>query len=259
MPGLPATGDLYAALLAAGAADPWQPDTAIPWEQPVRPPRWLPRRLFVRAVSQLHHGEMATAAVCRQLAAELEPIEPLAAACLRLQTDDETRHADVYRRYLERLGGIAPMDTPLATAIGGAAAAELSPVARTIAFHVVLEGEAVQLLQALARHIPCPLLTAIVQRTSRDEARHVAFGKRYVGAAIANLDDAERRALAEWIERLWAASCAELFAAYAGPFGALAGRSAANRRWSRHAKVLRRLGVPVRVMSEDTKRPKLGE
>lgn len=238
--------DRYAALLAAKADDRWEIDSAIPWHLPARPPRWLPRRVFVRALSQLYHGEVATAAACTRLAEEIAASQPLASACLRAQADDESRHAEVFARYLDRLGGPAPIDPPLAAALDLAAAPEMPPAAQTIAYNVVLEGEAVQILHAFARYVPCPLLGVIVHRTGRDEARHVAFGKRFVLSAMPAMVAEERNELARRIERIWSTCAPELAAAYAGPFGSWVGSGAAERRWQRHAKALTRLGVPVR-------------
>ncbi len=235
----------YLAILAARTHDLWSVDQGIDWELPTRPPRWLPARLFTRALSQLYHGEVATAALCRRLGGELAANEPEASLCLIAQADDEARHADVFARYLARLGDMAPFDPPLEQALSAASALRSTPVAAILAYNLILEGEALQLLQAFAHHIPCPLLAAVVRRTGRDEARHVAFGDAYVKAAVEVISAAEREALIRQIRDLWQECVPALLSTYAGPFGDWIGRGAADRRFARHAPRLARLGLPV--------------
>ena len=188
-----------AALTARAIADQWTL-AAIDWTVAPRPPRFVPRRLYVAAASQLLHGEALALALCEQL---LELVDdPVARDFVALQRQDEARHVAAYRRYFAALGALAP---PLASfaAIEQAAAASRDPLAIMLALHVVLEHEALALHRDAYAPLGCPLLVALMARVDRDEARHVAFGRHYLPRHMAALAPARRRALADWLLGLW--------------------------------------------------------
>ena len=74
--------------------------------------------------------------------------DPQAARFLAIQAEDELRHARMFERYLEPLGGIAPVDPGL----GGAFARTLGwggPwQAIAVAVNVILEAETIRLLRS---------------------------------------------------------------------------------------------------------------
>ena len=113
-------------LAASGAAGQWSEEQAIDWRRDARLPLWITEDEARTALSQLFHGEVATGGLCRRLLEAVE--EPAARRCLALQVADEARHAEVYRRYLERLGGIAPVDDTLARALEAASDAPAGPL-----------------------------------------------------------------------------------------------------------------------------------
>lgn len=212
---------------------------------PVRP-RWATARAYVEAVSQLYHGERATARACRRLASALP--EPAAIRFVAAQARDEARHARLYARYLARLGDIAPMDEALAGAIDGAYDGALgrhhSVAAMMVALHVVLEGEAVHLQGAVRRALPCPLLRGIAATVGRDEARHVAFGRLYLTRALAGLGPGERRAIYLDVHALWRDVARP--SAGDGPGGAIlrrAWRGYMAARWRVHCRTFERIGL----------------
>ena len=188
-------------LAANGRAGQWALEQAIDWRQEPRRPLWMTRMQVRKAISQLYHGEVATSRLCRRLIDELD--HPAARRCLEWQLADELRHAEVYRRYLERLGGIVPMDANLARTFESALAGPYGTLGAMVAFHVVVEGEVLRVQDALARLLPCPLLRQINRLIARDEARHVAFGRIYLERAVAALPQAERERLLSWVRRLW--------------------------------------------------------
>ena len=164
-------------------------------------PWWLPARHYVTVVSQLYHAERATLEMCARLAGELPEAD--AKQFLHTQMADETRHITAYAAYLARLGDIAPVDEAIATALEGARAWRGSPLGTITAFHIVLEGEAVRLQNALAELFPCSLLRQINSRITRDEARHVAFGKIYLRDRLSILARDDRLAIYRWVKELW--------------------------------------------------------
>ena len=233
-----------AGLAANARAGQWSAEQAIDWHQSARRPFWMTETQVRAAVSQLYHGEQATSRLCRRLIGELA--DPAALGCLELQLADEQRHAEVYRRYLDRLGGIAPMDENLARTLDAALEGPAGTLGAMIAFHVVVEGEVLRVQDALARLLPCPLLKQINRLVVRDEARHIAFGRIYLAQAVAALPTAAREQLGAWVHGLWR-QCAE-----ATLLGRVNGsmimrrffRNWLNGGWERHAAALRQLGVP---------------
>ena len=188
-------------LLAKALNDQWSLEHHVDWDRAVDLPRWLPRKTYISILSQLYYGELATTHACRRLLAEID--DPLARVFLHIQEADEVRHAEAYRLYLERLGDIAPIDEALETAFRGGLGWTGSHHGLTVAFGVVLEGEALRLQKTCHDCFPCPLLRRITQLVSRDEARHVAFAKIYLDGRLAMLPRDQRIEIYEWVKALW--------------------------------------------------------
>jgi hypothetical protein len=176
---------------------------------------------------------------------------------LQSQIADETRHAGIYRDYLERLGGLAPMDEALATALERAMAWPGSYHGLIVAFHILLEGEALRLQQDLVKWFPCPLLAQINRKISRDEARHVAFGKILLQNEVGDLDADERRAIYLRVKAIWGECSRAAIQRFAKP-GALA-RSVAHyrlgRRWARAVRTFEEIGLVTRRAAREAVRP----
>lgn len=191
----------------AERARPAQPDWSIPLNLPV----WTPKRLAVFAADQLHHGESATATVCEKL---LPRIECAAARrCLEAQIADERRHAAFYARYLEALGASAGDTRPaLAAAYAAIAAWDGPPEAPILATHAVIEVENLKLQRRTSIWLPCPLFRSIADAVARDEARHVAFGNRYLRERLPALSAADRARIEKWLLDLWSEAIEDVFA-----------------------------------------------
>ena len=232
----------FARLSARATAGAWRLEDAIDWSLPVAPARHWPRGLHVRLVSQLRHGEEATAAICRHLIDALEGDE--ARRCLAVQESDERRHAAAYGAYVRRLGQDAPANPLLDALFQRAAAWKGHPLAMVLAFHIVIEGEALKLQKALAASSPCPLFRAINARIANDEARHVAFGVRYARAALPDIDAEDRAVIAAWLKSLWF-EAARITTCHFGALSWLAGigHVSHDRMWRRRAERLARLGL----------------
>lgn len=234
------------ARLAANArAGQWSAVEDIDWRRRPRLPLWITRDQARAAISQLHYGEVATSRVCLALLRGV-PAGP-ARRCLEYQIEDELRHAEVFKRYLERLGGLAPMDRTLGWALDAASqgpAGSAGPLGTMVAYHVVVEGEVLRVQDSLARLLPCPLLRQISRLVARDEARHVAFGRIYLSDALADLPADARRRLYDWVYGLWRQTTGSALAERAhgsAVQGAL--RSWLGGGWRHHQAALRQIGL----------------
>ena len=105
-------------------------------------------------VSQLYHAERMTRKVCEQILGQLDSLD--ARRFLTTQIADEERHSLVYLEYLRRLGDVTRMNEGLAAVREGARCWRGSPYGLMVAFHVVLEGEAVGIQRSLADVLPWP-------------------------------------------------------------------------------------------------------
>jgi len=189
------------ALAQNAHAGQWSLDDDIDWDQDIRVPRWLPRRLAVSLVSQFLYGEHATLEVCERLRKTLGG--DVSKACLGFQIADERRHAQAYTRYLERLGDVARPDPAMAAAVAAMDEWDGPVEGYLAAYHILLEGEALRSIEGIADVLPCGLFRAIGRRVAVDEARHVAFGRLLLIERLPRLALDERRQIYRWVRHLW--------------------------------------------------------
>lgn len=245
-----------ARLLVNARAGQWSAAEEIDWGCGPRLPRWWPRKAFTAAVSQLYYGELATAAFCRRLMTWLD--DPIAVECLRFQVADENRHAALYGDYLAGLGGPQPIQSALALAVRSLQNWQGPLEGLVLAYHLVLEGEALFLQDAFARRVPCPLFRQINQRVLRDEARHVAFGKILLRHRLPGLDRDARRAIYGWLRDLWW-TVARAAVAESRLLGAMGGlRAGLGARWAEQEAGLLAAGLIDRADLAKLERPLLG-
>lgn len=189
------------ALIAKAEAAAWPADDAPFWSSPAVRPRLIPWAKYRAMVSQVYHGECTTRAVCERLIDEIP--DPLAARFLAIQAEEERRHARMFERYLEPLGGVAPVDPGL----GGAFARTLSWDGPwqgiAVAVNVILEAETIRLLLRSPHMFSCPKLKTIIDVVTRDEARHLAFGRLFIRRHLETLSAEERRRIYLWVLSLW--------------------------------------------------------
>ena len=233
----------FAALAARGRRAQWSADRDVDWQLPVRPPRWLSRRAYVSAISQLYHGEVATVRACRRLADEIA--DPAARDCLEVQIADEMRHANAYAGYLDRLGGVAPVDPAVAEAHDEGMAWQGAPAGLVVLYHVVLEGEALMLHGDFRRWFRCPLFGAINRRIEVDEARHVAFGRLFLRSSLAEMPADQRMDIYRWVCRLWRSGAESAAERYWGwmPAPHRLKQNNLRRRWNEHVETLISVGL----------------
>jgi hypothetical protein len=118
-------------------------------------------------------------------------------------TDLRTRHAEAYARYLDHLGGARTVDANFGQALNQALEWSGPPQAWMLGFHVLLEGEALRTLADFQEFWPCPVFRRMNALISRDEARHVAFGKLFLRDTLPRMAAAERRAIYHQLDVFW--------------------------------------------------------
>ncbi len=217
----------------------WDPLRDIDWSGgPVRP-RFMPSPLYRALISQLYHGERATLAMCERLGREIS--DPSARSFLATQAADETRHAQAYALYLDRIGGIGRPDRVMQRTFEAVLGWEGPWQGLVVAGHVLLESEAVRLLQRSPYMFSCPLLRRINRRVVRDEARHLAFGRVYLRQRLGELSPSERQRIQRWVRGLWH----DAVYARRGPLTLLSrvNRGALERVWRHHEDELRGIGL----------------
>jgi len=237
-------------LVGNGRDQQWSTDT-IDWRQPIAVPAWLSRQAYIAIISQLYHGELATVEACRRLQAGALGGDPQIRACLEIQIGDETRHADVYRAYLSRLGDITPLQPELAALLERGHRWSDSDLGAILAYHVLLEGEALQIQHGFVTWLPCPLFRALNARIVVDEARHVGFGRVILPTRLAEMSAEERRSLLVWVKDLWQECAVAVMERYRIP-SIMTARVC--RRWleSRWRRQLRNLAAVGLIDSENT-------
>lgn len=171
------------------------------WSQKHGVPFWLPSRLAAWAVSQFLHGERATAEMCEMVAPRLN--NDAASAFLETQRADELRHAAIYERYLDKIGGPRPASDNLKAAYQAGRDWDGPVEGILLAYHVILEGESLFLQQDVARWLPSKLFNQMSAVIARDEARHVAFGKIILRDALPKLDYEQHALIHSWLKGLW--------------------------------------------------------
>jgi len=230
-------------LSANGIAHQWDADTDIDWTADIKRPNWLLGKFHGALITQFKYGELATIKVCQALIEQIPDLH--IQALLHQQIADETRHAVVYDRYLARVGDIAPYDPAMAESIKRILQWKGSYLGIITAVHVILEGEALRTLQDLADDIPCPLFSQINMRISRDEARHVAFGKVYLQDHLPALDLDERAEIFRFVREVWRDCTSNILADFKIP-GFVSGplrKRWVDAGWRRHCRSMVDIGL----------------
>lgn len=176
-------------------------DGAVDWSAEIRLPDGVNTATYADLVSQLYYAEEATIAAIGRLLLDVPDFQAKRYLCT--QAADEARHAQAYRRYLERVGDIAPINEGLQALLQEGLAAGASFRHRIIALNVVMETEALKQQKKRIESLPCPLFGEINRAIIVDEARHAAFGKIYMKTKVAELGAEERAEVVAWIGRLW--------------------------------------------------------
>ncbi|MCB9764364.1 MAG: ferritin-like domain-containing protein [Alphaproteobacteria bacterium] len=168
-----------ARLYAVGAANQWDPETAIDWEAPFELPEAV-EEAVVQVMTYLIENETAALIVPAGFLARLHPHFREVMQVLALQAADEARHVEVFTRRallrrprlgLSTVGGQRSLQTLIE---------EPDFALASFLLAVLGEGSFLNLLGFLQRHAPDPVTRQVCRLAAQDEARHVAFGMAHL-------------------------------------------------------------------------------
>jgi hypothetical protein len=175
--------------------------SSVEWSQAVVLPSGVRPRAYIDMVSQLYHVEEVSIDVLGRMLDETS--DNGIRRYLHTQIADETRHAETYRLYLQRLGDMAPINEGLRILLDMGLGVERSFRSKIIALNVMMETDALTQQSSQIDALPCPLLRDINRLVSRDEARHASFGALYMKWALADVSESDKQAIVRFGASLW--------------------------------------------------------
>jgi hypothetical protein len=179
----------------------WKPDEQIDWSTPAEIPTAMSKATYVGMVSQFYYAEEATIMAIGQLLQQVPEFQARRYLCT--QALEEARHAQIYRRYLDLIGGLAPVDEGLKRTYEACLVEGVPYWAKIAVLNVMFEGEALKHQRKRIETLPCPLFRQVNAAIILDEARHHAFGKVYLRAKLKQISLAEKVSAYHWIQHIW--------------------------------------------------------
>jgi hypothetical protein len=146
-------------------------------------------------LSNFLHGEQGALMVASQLVNAVPHMDGKFYAAT--QTLDEARHVEVFAAYIDKLDQIYPIAPSLqmlldSTLEGG------SWMRKCVGMQIVVEGLALFSFRDMRNATKEPLLKQLLTYVGRDEARHSAYGIKYLSAVVPTLGEAEARELEDF-------------------------------------------------------------
>lgn len=147
--------------------------------------RWeVARRGAAFMLSNFLHGEQGALMVAGQLVSAVPHIDGKFYAAT--QTLDEARHVEVFAKYITKLDRVYSIAPALKTLLDEILAAE-SWMMKCVGMQIVVEGLALYTFRDMRETTCEPLLKKLLTYVSQDEARHTAYGIKYLAAVVPSL------------------------------------------------------------------------
>lgn len=188
-------------LTAIAYKDQWSPEIKINWKQEIQLPTGINKKTYINMVSQLYFAEEATISLLGNMIYQLPELQAKQYLCT--QAIDEARHATIYKKYLEKLGDIAPISESLRFLFVSGLTPTVDPLNKVIALNVLMEGEAINQQNKRIETLPCPLFRDINHLIVKDESRHAAFGRIYTKEKMQQCTADQKDETYKWISSLW--------------------------------------------------------
>ena len=146
-------------------------------------------------LSQFLHGEQGALLVSSQLVNLVPNMD--AKMCASVQVIDEARHVEAFRKYIQMVDRIYPIDDTLQALLTATLQADMWQK-KFIGMQVVVEGLALAAFKMMKQTTADPLLKEVLTYVMRDESRHVGFGYLAIRDSIQDLSPEERRELEDF-------------------------------------------------------------
>lgn len=146
-------------------------------------------------LSNFLHGEQGALLVASELVNAVPDMDAKFYAAT--QTVDEARHVEVFAEYIRLLDEVNPIMAPLKRLLDATIASE-SWMHKAVGMNVVIEGLALYVFRDMRNTTQEPLLKQLLTLVSRDEARHTAYGVKYLSHVTGTLDDRTRAELEDF-------------------------------------------------------------
>jgi len=136
-------------------------------------------------LSNFLHGEQGALMVASELVNAVPDMDAKFYAAT--QTVDEARHVEVFAEYIRLLDEVHPIMAPLKRLLDATISSE-SWMHKAVGMNVVIEGLALHVFRDMRNTTEEPLLKDLLTLVSRDEARHTAYGVKYLSHVTGTLD-----------------------------------------------------------------------
>ena len=230
-------------LIDIAQKEQWSPAEKIDWSLEVKIPQEINDKTYIDMVSQLYYAEEATIHIIGQLLQKVPDFQARQYLCT--QAMDEARHTHVYRKYLEKLGDIAPINEGLRIVLESGLNWQGTFCGTIVALNVVMEGEAVNQQTKRIDTLPCPLFQQINRSIIQDEYRHSAFGRLYMKDKLPDVGSEEKQAIFNWVKKLWVLWAGANEGRYAidGADILRTEKHELDSRWQQQAHILNQIGL----------------
>jgi rubrerythrin len=156
--------------------DFWNETEVIDWSRPLTVPDPM-RRPLARILSIIYYGERAALEVSAQLIGLVR--DEQAKFVLAAQVIEEAKHVSVFRRVLQKLDEIHPVD-PWSRRILADLVRTKNPVAKLIGMQLIVENVANHLFVHIGNAVPDPLIKDVLRYVARDEKKHTGLAAIYL-------------------------------------------------------------------------------
>jgi len=167
------------------------------WWQELDPERkWkIASKTTAFLLSNFLHGEQGALMVAGEMVNAVPHMDGKFYAAT--QTMDEARHVEAFAAYIELLDEVRPIMPSLKEILDKTIGCE-GWMHKAVGMQVVVEGLALYSFRDMRNSTQEPLLKELLTYVSRDEARHCAYGVKYLNFIISTLGDDEKRELEDF-------------------------------------------------------------
>ncbi len=166
------------------------------WKTLSEETQWqMSRRTAAFMLSTFLHGEQGALMTASQLVAAVPHMDGKFYAAT--QTMDEARHVEVFAAYVKKLDIVYPIGTGLKAILDAILAAD-DWRHKAVGMNIVLEGLALYSFREMRNQTEEPLLKKLLTYVARDEARHTAYGIKYLGRMSSELSPEERAGIEDF-------------------------------------------------------------